>query len=94
VAHRGLHPQIVDLIEAAAVGRESGSGYPPTCRCRPAVFGGLEPVGDELHGAADGVDAGAVFRRLDLSTSIFQSMPGSGWPSSRSRMSRAPQGWQ
>jgi hypothetical protein len=26
------------------------------------VFGGLETVGDELDGAADGVDAGAVFR--------------------------------
>ena len=63
---RGLHPQIVDLVEAAAVGREAHQDVDRLVAVDRPVFGRLEAVGDELHRAADGVDAGAVFRGLRL----------------------------
>ena len=66
MADRGLHAQIVDLVEAAPLGREPHQDVDRLVAVDRAVFGRLEPVGDELDGAADRVDAGAVFGRLGL----------------------------
>src|SRR6266446_1673259 len=64
VPHRRLHAQVVDLVEAAALGRKAHQDVHRLVAVDRPVFGRLEAVGDELDGAADGVDAGAVFRRL------------------------------
>src|SRR4029453_17312259 len=66
VPHRRLHAQVVDLVEAAALGRKAHQDVHRLVAVDRPVFGRLEAVGDELDGAADGVDAGAVFRRLRL----------------------------
>ena len=66
MAGRGLDAQIVDLVEAAPVGRKAHQDVDRLVAVDRPVFGRLEPVGDELHGGADGVDAGAVFRGLRL----------------------------
>src|SRR5262249_41516596 len=82
-----LHAQVVDLVEAAALGRKAHQDVHRLVAVDRPVFGRLEAVGDELDGAADGVDAGAVFRRLRLVDLKLPVDAGGGWPSSRSRMS-------
>src|SRR4029450_5341145 len=61
-----LPPQIVDLVEAAALGWKAHQNVHRLVAVDRPVFGRLETVGDELDGAADGIDAGAVFRRFRL----------------------------
>src|SRR5215468_3351433 len=64
--HLGLHAQVVDLVEAAPFGRKAHQDVHRLVAVDRPVFGRLEAVGDELDRAADGVDAGAVLRRLRL----------------------------
>src|SRR5262249_9638920 len=66
VPHLGLYAQIVDLVEAAALGRKAHQDVHRFVAVDRPVFGRLEAIGDGLASAADGVDAGAVFRRLRL----------------------------
>jgi hypothetical protein len=62
--HRRLQAQIVDLIEAAPLRREPHQDVDRLVAVHRPVFRGLEPIGDELDGAADRADAGVVFGRL------------------------------
>ena len=66
MAGGGLHAQLVDLVEAAAVRREAHDDVDSLVVIGRAILGHLRAVGDELHPGADDVDVGVVFRRLAL----------------------------
>ena len=64
MSHLRLYAQIIDLVEAAAIGRKAHENVHRFVAVDRPVFGRLQSVGDKLDGAADRVYAGAVFRGL------------------------------
>src|SRR5262249_4050428 len=56
-----LHAQIVDLVEAATIGRKAHENVHRFVAVDRPVFGRFQSIGDKLDGAANRVYAGAVF---------------------------------